>query len=81
MQALRRRSRVWLLAAAAGGSLYVLEGCDPAVRDTVLQGVSTAATGLSTTFIEAFFQSLMTEEDTTATTVRADIEFEPQIFA
>lgn len=75
------RGRLWLLTAAAGGSLFVLEGCDPAVRDTMLEGVGNAATTLSTTFIQAFIQSLTTDEEETATTVRAILDYLPQLIA
>ncbi len=80
MRATINRARLWLAATATGGSLLVLEGCDPAVRDTVLNGVGSAATSLSNTFISAFIQSLLTEEET-ATTVRGVIEMVPQFFA
>lgn len=81
MRALLTRSRLWLLTVAAGGGLFVLEGCDPTVRDTILGGVGSAATGLASTFIEAFFQSLMADEEEAVTTVRAIIETVPQFFA
>lgn len=55
-----RRSRrlCWLVALTMGTSYQTLQGCDPAVRDTVLTGVEGAATGLAATFIQAFFESL-----------------------
>jgi hypothetical protein len=82
MRGLRRRSLSWLLAMAAGGGALVLGGCDPAVRDTVLGGVGSAATSLAGTFIQAFFQSLTTDTtDNTATTVQADVQLVPRIFA
>jgi hypothetical protein len=80
MRSLLRRGRIWLIAAASGGSVLVLQGCDPAVRDTVLQGVGAATTGLSSTFIQAFFQSLLTEEEEGPTTVRADSDLAERIF-
>lgn len=46
------------LILAASGGLFVLAGCDPTVRDTVLGGVEGASAALSTTFIQAFFESL-----------------------
>lgn len=46
------------LILAASGGMFVLTGCDPTVRDTVLGGVEGAASSLSTTFIQAFFESL-----------------------
>lgn len=80
MRTLLARTRVWTLTIAAGGSLLALEGCDPAVRDTVLAGVGEAATGLASTFIDALIQSLQSEDEGAATTVRA-MDFEPSIFA
>ncbi len=65
------RGRIWLLAAISGGGLFVLGGCDPNVRDTVLAGVEGATTTLTTTFINAFFQTVLAPDDEdTATTVR-----------
>lgn len=82
MRRLLFRTRMWLLAVGAGGGLFVLEGCDPTVRDTVLGGVGTAATGLATTLIQAFVQSLQADaQEETAATVRAIIDYVPQFFA
>ncbi len=69
MRGLLRRSRGWVFALACGGNLLALSACDPAVRDTVLQGVGTAATGLVSTFIQAFIQSLSAPEEDVPTTV------------
>jgi len=80
MRALLRRGQVWWLTLAAGGSIFVMEGCDPTVRDTILGGVEGAATTLFTTFINAFFQTLQTEEEA-VTTVKAMLEHLPQYFA
>lgn len=82
MRALLTRSRIRLLTLVSGGGLLVLEGCDPVVRETILTGVGGAATSLTSTFIQAFFESLMqTDEETQGTTVKAIIEYLPQIFA
>ncbi len=56
---------------AATGSLFVLSGCDPTVRDTVLSGVQSSATVLTTTFLQAFFESLAAQDEGTATIVKA----------
>lgn len=80
---MRRMVTRWQMkwtAFLTGGSLLVLEGCEPAVRDTVLAGVEAAANGLAATFITAFFQTLQEPEET-ATTVRAIIEALPRIVA
>lgn len=74
------RGRMWLLTTAAGG-LFVLSGCDPDVRDTVLSGVESATTTLITTFVTAFFESVLTPDDTTAATVKNFVEQLPSYFA
>ncbi len=81
MRTLLNRRRLWCLAVAAGGGLFALQGCDPAVRDTVLGGVGTAATSLTGTFIQAFIESLKADNADAATTVKADVDFVPQFFA
>ncbi len=81
MQAMLKRGRRWMLALVAGGSLFVLESCDTTVRDTVLTGVGTAATTLSSTFISAFIESLQSDDsEETASTVRNFDELFPQVF-
>jgi hypothetical protein len=68
MRNLLRRSRMLLISATLGGA-FVLNGCDPTVRDTVLNGVGGAATGLANTFIQAFIESLIVQGQETATTI------------
>jgi hypothetical protein len=80
MRTLLKRSRVWVLSLASGAGLLALSACDPTVRDTVLQGVGTAATGLVSTFIQAFIQSLTPEEAQTPTTVKAIHVYSPEVF-
>lgn len=63
MRRLSKRMRSWLLLGASGGGLMVLDTCNPAVRDTILNGVSSATTGLTATFIQAFFEGLAINED------------------
>lgn len=74
------RGKRWLMMTAAGG-LFVLSGCDPDVRDTVLNGVESATTTLITTFINAFFQSVLSPDDSNAATVKAFLEQLPDYFA
>jgi hypothetical protein len=82
MQTWLLRRRIWLLTVVSGGGLFVLGGCDPTVRDTVLSGVESATTTLLTTFITAFFQSVLTAGDEgTVTTVKAIAERVPEFFA
>ena len=80
MRGLLQRGQLWWLTVATGGSVFVLEGCDPTVRDTILAGVEGAATTLFTTFVAAFFQTLEQEEEA-VTTVKAIIQQLPQYFA
>jgi hypothetical protein len=82
MQNLFLRGRIWLLMAASGGGLLVLSGCDPTVRDTMLAGLESATTTLITTFITAFFESVLTAgDDSAVTTVRAIAERLPEFLA
>ncbi len=82
MRSLLLRGRIWLLTAVSGGGLFVLSGCDPTVRDTVLAGVESATTTLFTTFITAFFETVLsTGDDSTVTTVKAIAERVPEFFA
>jgi len=57
------RERVVRFAAviAVGGSAFQLSGCDPAVRQTILTGLETTTTSLTSTLISAFFLSLEDE--------------------
>ena len=68
MRSMLRRGRVWLAAASIGAAPYVLVGCDPQVRDTVLGGVEGASQTLLSTFVQAFFESLTPKEDDDAAT-------------
>ncbi len=70
MRGLLKRGRIGLVAASLGGSVLVLEGCDPTVRGTVLSGVEGASTTLVTTIIQAFFESLLAQDEGDATIVR-----------
>ncbi|MFQ5805723.1 MAG: hypothetical protein ACE5I3_04650 [Phycisphaerae bacterium] len=82
MRGLLLRGRIWSLSAASGGTMLVLSGCDPNVRETVLAGVEGATTTLLTTFIRAFFETVLAPEDEgTVTTVKAIIERVPEFFA
>lgn len=62
-----RRVRIFLAALSIGGAPLVLEGCDPNVRDTVLNGVQGASNTLLSTFVDAFFESLNDHTDDTQT--------------
>lgn len=70
---LSRNSNAWRwLLLAAGGSVFVLSGCDPNVRDVVLGGVEQSSSALMQTLIQAFFQSL--SDPNAATTVMNTLE-------
>ncbi len=60
-----RRCAFWM----AGGLLpfFSLTGCDPEVRNTVLDGLSAALIGVFTTVIQGFFLALKAQTATTTT--------------
>ena len=57
-RSLRTRLLRTAMTLAVGGSAFQLSGCDPEVRSTLLDGLLTTSTGLSTALISAFFLSL-----------------------
>lgn len=57
-----------VVAAAVGGSVFQLSGCDPRVRDTILVGLEETTQGLSSALISAFFITLDDEGDTSGGT-------------
>lgn len=59
---LRGRMLRKLTALAVGGSAFQLSGCDPAVRATLLEGLESTTSSLSTALISAFFLSLQDDE-------------------
>ena len=67
MRSKLRRGLVWL-AALSMGTPFILTGCDPQVRDTVLGGVQGASQTLLSTFVQAFFESLTPKDDDDAAT-------------
>ncbi len=74
MRRMLNRSRTWWASLTVGGTMLVLSGCEPEVRDTVLSGVESAAAGLAAAFISAFFQTLDQPEDAGMGTVRVILE-------
>ncbi len=60
----------WVMVLTVGG-VFVLSGCDPNVKSTILSGLETASTGLATTFITAFFQKLAADDTTSSSTSTA----------
>ncbi len=56
------------MVLAIGGSAFQLSGCDPAVRSTLLEGLQTTTTSLSSALLAAFFLSLEDNSDTTGGT-------------
>lgn len=56
------------MVLAIGGSAFQLSGCDPAVRSTLLAGLQTTTTSLSSALITAFFLSLA-DDDATSTSL------------
>lgn len=73
---LRERIIRAAMAAAVGGSMFQLSGCDPRVRGALLTGLEETTQTLSGTLISAFFLTLDDEEgdggpDTNLTTTKA----------
>ena len=52
------------MVLALDGSAFQLSGCDPAVRSTLLDGLETTTTSLSSALISAFFLSLQDNSST-----------------
>lgn len=53
-----------LVAIAIGGSAFQVGGCDPAVRQVLLDGLSSTAQGLSSALITAYFLTLQGDDGT-----------------
>ena len=62
-RSLRTRLLRTAMTLAVSGSAFQLSGCDPEVRATLLDGLQTTSTSLSTALISAFFLSLEDDED------------------
>lgn len=76
MPARRKNMKKMAALLSAGGSLAVLDTCNPEVRDTVLGGVEAATTGFAATLIQAFFQGLATDEDDASIVLAPKVETE-----
>ena len=66
-RSLRTRLLRTAVIFAVGGSAFQMSGCDPEVRTTLLQGLQSTATSLSTAFISAYFQGLQDDNTTSGT--------------
>ena len=55
---LRGRFIRFAMAVALGGSTFQLSGCDPDVRDSLLDGLEQTTQSLTTALITAFFLTL-----------------------
>jgi len=60
-RSLRGRLMRTMATMVIGGSVFQLSGCDPAVRDTLLSGLQSTTTSLSSALISAFFLSLQSD--------------------
>ena len=49
---------------AMGGTAFAVSGCDPQVRSTLLSGLQSTTTGLTTALISAYFLSLANNDST-----------------
>lgn len=65
---MRTRVLRMLTTVAIGGSVFQLSGCDPAVRQTLLDGLETTTTSLSSALISAYFLSLDNTDSSSLTT-------------
>lgn len=74
---LRHQRKLLLTLLAGGFAAQVFNSCNSSLRDSILVGVQTSLTGLVATFIDAFFQSLMSQSSTSQPVVRAIAEFLP----
>ncbi|MFN0134869.1 MAG: hypothetical protein ACKVS9_01985 [Phycisphaerae bacterium] len=74
MHSSKRRGQLAKAILAVSGSAFVLEGCDPTARDSVIAGVEGGTTSFLAGIITAFFDTIRAnaEEDADATTVMAD---------
>ena len=74
MHSSKRRSQFTRTIVAISGSAFVLEGCDPTARDSVIAGVEGGTTSFLAGIITAFFDTIRANaaEDADATTVKAD---------
>ena len=68
IQGFRGRLLRLVTAAALGGTVFQLGGCDPTVRSTMLTGLETTTASLANTVISAFFVSLE-DDDAGSTTL------------
>jgi len=59
-----------VMAIAIGGSVFQTGGCDPAVRQVLLDGLSETTQGLSTALITAFFLTLEDDNTTAGSTTQ-----------
>jgi len=53
-----------MMAIAVGGSAFQAGGCDPNVRSTLLSGLESTATTLTTALIQAYFLTLQDDAST-----------------
>lgn len=51
-----QRIRTWSLTASAGGSLMLLDGCDPGVQQAVEDGIINVANSFLSSMIQAVLQ-------------------------
>jgi len=72
-RSLRTRLLRTAMTLAVGGSVFQLSGCDPTVRSTLLTGLQTTTTSLSTALISAFFLNLQDDDGDTTTTTTTPI--------
>jgi len=74
MRNIMRRGGILLAMASISGSTFVLQGCDPTARDSIIGGVEGSATNLLSSFVTAFFDTIRARaaRQQQATTVMAE---------
>jgi len=73
------RKVMTLIAAGAVLTQVNFSGCNQDLRNTLLAGIESSLTGLVTTFINAFFQSLITPVTTSQPVVQAIFDHLPKL--
>ena len=74
------RRWTWRLAAAASGSLFLMQGCDADTRAAVEDGIINSSSSLLGAFLRAFLE-LSAEVRAEETTVRAVLDVAERMIA
>ena len=75
----RCKTKLVVFIAAGACLAQVFSGCDQNLRNQLLSGINASLVGLVTTFINAFFQSLTAQPQTSQPVVQAILEMLPKV--